>query len=166
MGEDDWERRVAEVWAGSGELADEELLAAVDELALCAPPGTGVGDFERACAQDSTGHSDLAVPLYRSALDLGLDPVRQRRAIIQMASSLRNMGQAREAVAMLRAERARTHDQLDAAVTAFLALALADTGGEREAAGLALEALAEHLPRYQRSLANYARELIPPGSAP
>ncbi|WP_239116826.1 tetratricopeptide repeat protein [Planotetraspora phitsanulokensis] len=38
----------------------------------------------------------------------------------------------------------------------FLALALVGTGHEREAVSLALGAPAPHLPRYQRSLANYA----------
>lgn len=51
-------------------------------------------------------------------------------------------------------------DSLDDAVRAFLALALTDVDEEREAASLALEALAGHLPRYQRSLANYAAELL------
>jgi len=46
-------------------------------------------------------------------------------------------------------------------VSAFLALALADIGREREALGLALTALSRHLPRYDRSLANYARLLSP-----
>ncbi len=62
-------------------------------------------------------------------------------------------------MALLRAERERGSDELDGAVAAFLALALADTGREREALSLALAALAPHLPRYGRSLANYAREL-------
>jgi hypothetical protein len=47
-------------------------------------------------------------------------------------------------------------DELDDAVRGFLALALVDVGREREAVTLALTALAPHLPRYQRSLANYA----------
>ena len=34
-----------------------------------------------------------------------------------------------------------------------------DAGREREAASIALAALAKHLPRYERSLTNYAREL-------
>jgi Tetratrico peptide repeat len=51
-------------------------------------------------------------------------------------------------------------DHLDDAVRAFLALALVDTGREREAVSLALAALAPHLPRYQRSLAAYARLLL------
>ena len=76
-----------------------------------------------------------------------------------MASSLRNLGRADESVRLLRAEREAGSDHLDDAVSAFLALALTDTGDEREAASLALEALAPHLPRYQRSLGHYAREL-------
>ena len=47
----------------------------------------------------------------------------------------------------------------DDAVRAFLALALTSVGREREAVSIALTALAAHLPRYARSLANYAREL-------
>ncbi|MGZ3527241.1 MAG: tetratricopeptide repeat protein [Vulcanimicrobiaceae bacterium] len=55
--------------------------------------------FERAGARDSTGHPDLAAPLYKAALDAGLVGERRRRAIIQMASSLRNLGNPQEAVA-------------------------------------------------------------------
>ena len=89
---------------------------------------------------------------------------RRRRAVIQLASSLRNVGEAEESVALLRAELYERSDQLDDAVRAFLALALVDTGREREAVSLSLEALAPHLPRYQRSLANYARGLVEPES--
>ena len=46
------------------------------------------------------------------------------------------------------------------AVRAFLALALVDVGQPREAASLALGALAPHLPRYQRSLGAYAQALL------
>ena len=49
---------------------------------------------------------------------------------------------------------------LDDAVRGFLALALVDVGREREAAAIAIEALAPHLPRYQRSMGNYARALL------
>jgi thioredoxin-like negative regulator of GroEL len=116
--------------------------------------------FEQACELDSNGHSDRAAPLYREALDLGLEGINRRRAVIQMASSLRNLGQVETSVALLREERERDSDELDDAVVAFLALGLVDVGHEREAAALALEALAPHLPRYQRSLGSYARDLV------
>ena len=47
----------------------------------------------------------------------------------------------------------------DDAVAAFLALALADTGREREALSVALLALTGHMERYRRSLESYAQEL-------
>ena len=155
----DWERRVDEVWAAGDALDEQELLTAIEELAAELGDDSPVAAFERASSLDSTGHSDLAVPLYRRAIEFGLGGVRRRRAVIQMASSLRNLGEAQESVALLRAELDHPSDELDDAVRAFLALALADTGREREATGIALEALAAHLPRYQRSLGNYAREL-------
>jgi hypothetical protein len=157
--EDSRSRRVDELWARLDALDDEAFLAEMGSLADERPSGDAEAAFERACAFDSTGHSDRAVPLYRDALAAGLDGLRRRRAVIQLASSLRNLGELDESVVLLEAERTEGTDELDDAVTAFLALALADTGREREAASIALEALAPHLPRYQRSLAAYARDL-------
>jgi tetratricopeptide (TPR) repeat protein len=155
----DWEQRVADLWAAFDDHGEDEFLARMEALAAEQPADSAVAAFERAAAFDSTGRSDLAVPLYRQALDRGLEGERRRRAVIQLASSLRNLGQAAESVELLTAERNVGSDDLDDALSAFLALALVDTGREREAVSLALAALAPHLPRYQRSLANYARLL-------
>jgi tetratricopeptide (TPR) repeat protein len=160
----DWERRLAALWAGIDEEDEDAFLARMDALTAELPPGSAVAEFERASAQDSTGHSDRAVPGYGRALELGLTGERRRRAVIQLASSLRNLGRAPESVALLEAEQEAASDSLDDAVRAFLALALADTGREREAVSVALTALAPHLARYQRSLANYAGGLAEPGA--
>jgi len=164
-----WESRVADAWASIdayGEERADEFRALIDSLVAELPPGGGgVGPFERACAFDSTGHSDRAVPLYREALRLGLTGIRRRRAVIQLASSLRNVGQVEESIALLTAERARTSDELDDALACVLALCLAELGREREGLALVIEALAPHLPRYQRSMANYARALVEPDRA-
>lgn len=160
MTDADWEERVAAAWASIDERSETEFLASIESLASELPAGSAAGTFERAAALDSTGHSDLAVPLYQTALEEGLTGERRRRAVIQMASSLRNIGRPEESVALLTAEMAAASDPLDDAVRAFLALALVDTGREREAASLALTALAPHLPRYRRSVANYARDLL------
>lgn len=157
-----WEQRAAAVWASIDEQTEEDFRALIDGLVAELPEGSPVGLFERAAAFDSTGHSDLAVPLYRQALDQGLTGERRRRAVIQMASSLRNLGQAEESVKLLTAEMEAGSDRLDDAVRGFLALALVDVSREREAVSLALRALAPHLPRYQRSLGNYARLLVEP----
>ncbi|MFE9694788.1 tetratricopeptide repeat protein [Micromonospora sp. NPDC005806] len=160
----DWEQRSADLWAAFDAAPDdwdeeefrERIGALADELA----PDHPVAAFERASAWDSTGHSDKAVPLYRKALELGIDGIRRRRSVIQMSSSLRNFGQPQESVRLLTEERERGSDELDDAVSAMLALALTSVGREREAVSIAVGALAKHLPRYQRSMANYARLLV------
>jgi len=158
--EADWERRLAETWASIGGLTEDEFLSEIERLARELPPDSAVGMFERAASLDSTGHSDLAVPLYEQALDRGLIGERRRRAVIQMASSLRNLGRAEESIALLSLELGAPPDTLDDAVRAFLALALSDAGRDREGLSLALVALAPHLPRYQRSLVSYAGLLV------
>jgi tetratricopeptide (TPR) repeat protein len=159
----EWEKRLADLWSAIDEYDEDEFVAQVDRLAAELPPGNAIGLFERGGAQDSTGHPDRAVPLYEAALEAGLAGVRRRRAVIQMASSLRNLGKADEALALLTAELEAGSDSLDGAVRAFLALALVDAGREREAVAVALTALAEYLPRYKKSVARYALELIPEG---
>ncbi|MEV0524847.1 tetratricopeptide repeat protein [Streptomyces sp. NPDC050439] len=156
-----WEQRVAEAWASVEQYDDrgEEFRKIIDALAEELPEGSPVASFERACAFDSTGHSDRAVPLYREALANGLDGYRRRRTVIQLSSSLRNIGQAEEGVALLEPELDAPSDELDDAVRATLALCLASLGREREGLALVLGALAPHLPRYQRSMGNYARML-------
>ncbi|PXY30412.1 hypothetical protein DI005_11580 [Prauserella sp. PE36] len=160
MTDTEWQRRIDDAWASFDQHTEADFLALIDRLAAERPPEDAVALFERAGAFDSTGHPGQAVQLYRKALDHGLDGERRRRAVIQLASSLRNLGEVDESVALLTAELDLTSDHLDDAVRAFLALALADAGRGREAVSHALTALAPHLPRYQRSVANYARELI------
>ena len=150
---------MAALWTRIDDYEDDEFVALVETLAAELSPDSAVGLFERAGALDSTGHPDRAVPLYRAALGAGLAGQRRRQAVIQMASSLQNLGNAREAVTLLTAEADAASDDLDGAVATFLALALADLGREREALAVALTALSNYLPRYNRSAARYAQTL-------
>jgi tetratricopeptide (TPR) repeat protein len=131
----------------------------MNQLLTELPGDSAVALFERASSYDSTGHSALAVPYYRKALEGRLGGDRRRRAVIQMASSLRNLGRAKESISLLTAEQEVESNDLDDAVSAFLALALVDSGREREAVCIALTALSRHMTRYQRSLSNYAQLL-------
>jgi tetratricopeptide (TPR) repeat protein len=148
---------VDELWERYDSLDAAEFRARMDEVAAGLPPA--VAAYERASAFDATDRPEDAVPLYREALALGLGEDRRRQCVVQLASSLRNLGHAEEAVALLREERAAASDADDDAVAAFLALALADAGREREALSVALLALSAHMARYRRSLERYAREL-------
>lgn len=163
-----WEDRVAAAWATFDDYPEErahEFRAMIDALVAELPHDSPLGAFEQACAWDSTGHSDKAVPLYREALARGLSEASQykgRRAKIQLSSSLRNIGEAEEGVKLLTPELDSPSDELDDAVRACLALCLSSLGRDREGLSLVLGALAPHLPRYQRSMANYARALVEP----
>jgi Tetratrico peptide repeat len=136
--EADWEQRVANAWASVDQPSEADFLARIDQLAADLPADSALGSFEQAAPFDSTGRPDRAVPLYRQAVE---------------------RGQPHESVALLTRELDAGSDHLDDAVRAFLALGLVDVGRERKAVAQALAALAPHLPRYQRSLANYARLL-------
>ncbi len=156
-----WQQRVDALWGLFDAYEPDAFITEMKRLVSERPVDDAAAAHELGGAFDSTGHSDLAVPHYRRALELGLEGSRHRQAVIQLASSLRNLGQASESVALLEEERDARRDELDDAVRAFLAFALIDVGREREAAAITLEALAAHLPRYRRSVTNYAKALLP-----
>ena len=164
----DWEARIAAVWASvqSQSLSGEALVATVDALADERAPGDAPAMFERACARDTAGIEDAAEGYYRAALATGqLDAYRSSRASIQLASTLRILGQLDESEQLLIAELDRhlqpgnprpLHDE----ARAVLALTYVAQGRAKEAAGLALSALAPRLSRYNRSVAGNAADLV------
>ncbi len=161
MDDQDWEARVAALWTAFDDHVARRLPRSRARARRRAarrrrPRAVRAGLRQRLHRADEAE----AERLYRAAMDAGLTGIRRRRAAIQYASTLRNLGRADESARILLAERQAGSDELDDAVTAFLALALTDLGREREAASLALRALAPHLPRYQRSLGAYAADLL------
>ena len=158
---DDWQQRVDAVWADATALGDDALVSAIDALAAERGPGDALALLERAGARDSTGREEEAAPLYRAALAAGLDDARRGQAVIQLASTERNLGHPDESLALLSAEFAGQPDHpLADAATAFAALALASAGRPTEGLVAVLHALAPHLPRYQRAVNAYADELL------
>jgi tetratricopeptide (TPR) repeat protein len=155
-----WEVRLAALWSELDLVPADVFVARMDSLAVELGPSHPIAAFERACAFDSTGQPDAAAVHYQRALDDGLAGYRRRRATIQLASSLRNLGQLERAERLLAPELDAEPDELSSAVRGFLALIWADLGREREALSLSLQALAGHLPRYNRSLDRYARALL------
>ena len=154
-----WNDRIDAVWQDDS-LSDDERIERIDALAAERGDADARAMFERAGARDSAGIETEAEPLYRQALDAGLDDEHHTRAVIQLASTLRNLGQTAEALGMLRAEYDRGPSApLHDAAAAFYALALASDGDPVAAASIALKALAPHLPRYNRSVAAYADDL-------
>ncbi len=157
----DVNRRAAAIFADIDDYQEQVFLAEINALAAELPADDSDGLFHRACAQDSWGHPDQAIPLYRKALgNGGLTGESRRRAVIQMASSMRNTGQAEPALTLLLAERDQGSDHLDDALACVTALCLASLGRDREGLSMVVVALARHLPRYNRSMANYGKALL------
>jgi len=155
---DDWDNRVDKVWATAAERGEDDVFAAVCALADERPEGDPDALFERASAYDYLGREVEAEPFYRRALDAGLAGERRSRALIQLASMLRNLGRAAEGADILRVHVG--DDDLADARAAFLALMLLDSGRPDEAVARALLALARHLTRYRRAVTYYADELL------
>ena len=86
-------------------------------------------------------------------------PLRTQ-AMIQLASSLRNVADPSGAMSVL--QQIEPDDELADAARAFLALALYDDGKPASALRTALQALSSHLPAYERSIDAYAEELAAP----
>ena len=112
--------------------------------------------YERGGEHDSAGRADEAIPLYERALATGLSGELRARCLLQLGSSLRNLGRVDEAVALLRDAR-REFPQFRP-LRAFLALALHSVGSDREALRELLEAIADE-GDYERSIRAYAAEL-------
>lgn len=157
---DDWRQRVDAVWAEAEELGEQGTVDAIDSLVAERAPDDPGALFESAGARDFAGREAEAEPLYRAGLAQGLAEPERGQAIVQLASTLRNLDRADESLALLRdfllAEPG--HPLADAA-KAFAALALFDGGLHADALREALDALAPHLPRYRRAVEAYAAAL-------
>lgn len=157
-GETAWEDRVAALWDDTA-VGDDERIARMRDLASVAPH-PALGAFELGGAFDSGGREADAHERYAAATAAGLatvDPDRAARMVVQHASTLRNLGQVDEAIAMLR--DAPHHPSTGAAPRVFLALALHSAGRVDEALRVAIEAVEPTLPRYNRSVRAYAAAL-------
>ncbi|MGO2520045.1 MAG: tetratricopeptide repeat protein [Microbacterium sp.] len=152
-----WEASVANLWARFDSFDRDDGVAAMRELIEACPATDGRAAFELAGMHDSMGFEAEAGAEYERALDLGLDDARHAQLAVQYGSTLRNLGRLDEAIAVLQA--APTHESTGSAPRVVLALALHSAGRKDEALRVAIEAQIETLPRYQRSMRNYAAAL-------
>jgi cyanophycin synthetase len=157
-GEHEAEAAIAELWANPDEQA--RILAAQ------ALADTAVGDprliFELASAHDSAGDDQQAIALYDKALGAGLREPHRHRALMQQASSYRNVGDlagARRILDALSEQRPGS-----AAVAAFRALTMLDQGEQKGAVADLINVLLSRSgdaddDAYRESLHRYAEEL-------
>ncbi|MGZ0211232.1 MAG: tetratricopeptide repeat protein [Actinomycetales bacterium] len=156
-----WRDRIADIWAHAGAMAEGDVVSAIDELVAERDPDDAEALFEAAGARDYAGLEAEAEPLYRRAIDNGLDAALMPQAVIQLASTLRNLNRVEESIALLERQlHEHPDDEWTGPTAAFLALALTNRGDPTQGAAVALMALANYLPIYQRSVRGYAAELL------
>lgn len=117
----------------------------------------------QAYAHDRAGDERAAIKHYDRAYQLGVPEAQRRRFLVGYGSTLRNVGRAEDAVAIL--GQAIADDPGYPAFTAFLALALADAGHGKAALatmlGCALDVARDGaFDGYERALTEYHRELL------
>jgi tetratricopeptide (TPR) repeat protein len=152
--DDSWNERVTAFWGEADDERPADAWAALEPLLAERPVGDAAAAFERASLHDMLGEDHAAIPHYRAAMAAGLGPERQGYATIQLASTLRNVGELDEAAALL--ESMQADDRLGAAARAFLALTLHDAGRRSDALRMVLTDYAPHVPLYGRALGEYA----------
>lgn len=153
-----WDAEFDRFWAEFDPADPAAARAALEALLAERGQEDARAAYERGSLHDSLGEEAEAIPLYRAALESGLEQALRTPATIQLASTLRNVGDASGAIALLR--DVRDGDPLIDSARAFEALAL--FSDEKPAAALrtALQTLAPHLPQYTRAVGAYAGELV------
>lgn len=160
-GEHEAEDAIRALW----EDDDEERRITTGTALYAAHPDDARIAYEYGGTFDSAGQPERAVELYREALSSGLREPFRHRAVIQLASSLRNAGDHDEAVMLLDELALDRPDSIG--IASFRALALQSAGRSEEALGSLLAPVAhgsmdEDVLRYRRSLTAYAADLVPP----
>ncbi len=109
---------------------------------------------------DRHGRELEAIPNYEEALALGLCDAERQGALLGLGSSLRNVGRNADAVRVLR-DAVNAFPE-DAALAAFLGLALYSAGDARAAVVALLDLTLRHAPvgPYSRALTAY-RDALP-----
>lgn len=158
MAKDQWNEMIAEIWEDDS-LSDADRIRVIDELAATRPFNDALALFERGGARDAAGLEEEAVPLYLAALRGGLPPSEHVQALIQLASSYRNIGMEDEAVALLEDVLAGRDVELRSEVEVFLALSYYSAGKPEKALALLMRKIAPTLDMYTRSVNAYADEL-------
>ncbi|MFC4718066.1 tetratricopeptide repeat protein [Glutamicibacter bergerei] len=153
-----WDQKVDDFYEHAFDESDPRgAIAAMQSLASERPAGDASALFEMGGIHDSLGLEAEAIQYYRAAIKAGLEGERATRVFIQLASTLRNVGESAEAVSVLESSPASEDDE--GARQAFLALALYDAGRYGDALRTALLALIPTLDGYKRALREYAEEL-------
>ncbi|GIG54648.1 tetratricopeptide repeat protein [Demequina activiva] len=153
-GAERWEADVAELWQRADRSRPAEVLDGMRVLWRRRGEQDADALAEWAGAHDFVGRESDAIPLYRRSLERGVAGRRRDEVVVQLASSLRAVGDPDAAIVVL--DDHEVTEAMRPAAQAFRALALRDLGRAEEALTVALTALAPTLGQYRGAVARYA----------
>ncbi|WP_159437296.1 tetratricopeptide repeat protein [Alicyclobacillus vulcanalis] len=125
-------------------------------------PSSARAKFELARALDYLGREAEAIPLYEEAVRLGLSAEYHAYALLQLGSSLRNVGRVDEAVQVL-IDAQRRYPELPS-ISMFLGLSLYSQGNKSEALKIVMRAMLQYvqssdIERYREAIISYIDEI-------
>lgn len=125
-------------------------------------PSSARAKFELANALDYLGRESEAIPLYEEAIRMGLSAEYHAYALLQLGSSLRNVGRVDEAVQML-TDAEQRYPKIPS-ISMFRGLSLYSQGNHAEALKAVLKAMLSHvqssdIKRYKQGIENYVEDI-------
>ncbi|WP_421385247.1 tetratricopeptide repeat protein [Bacillus salacetis] len=154
-----WDALVEEGW--ENQYDEQKLINFFTEL-LRRHPESARANFELGNAYDFLGQEQRAIPLYEEAIKLGLDKEFEAYALLQLGSSLRNVGRLDEAIEILSVAEARFPGI--PTVSMFLSMALFNGNKHKEALQTLLSSMIYNndtpdIKRYGKGLEYYIKNL-------
>ncbi|QDP39273.1 tetratricopeptide repeat protein [Radiobacillus deserti] len=154
-----WETIVMDGWENKDDETKliEYFLEVVDKY-----PNSARAKFELANAHDFTGQEKKAISLYEDAISTGLDAEYEAYALLQLGSSLRNVGRIDDAIRIL-SDAEQRYPELPS-ISMFLGLALHDKNRNADALRktlnvMLMKVITPDIERYRMALENYIKDI-------
>ncbi|UFU00052.1 tetratricopeptide repeat protein [Radiobacillus kanasensis] len=154
-----WETVVMNGWENKD---DETKLIEYFLEVVVKYPNSARAKFELANAYDFTGQENKAIPLYEDAISIGLDAEYEAYALLQLGSSLRNVGRIDDAIRIL-SDAEQRYSEFPS-ISMVLGMAMHDKNRNAEALGITLDVILRHVKtsdivRYRVALENYIKDI-------
>ncbi|SDN59810.1 tetratricopeptide repeat protein [Bacillus sp. OK048] len=154
-----WETVVMNGWENKDDETKliEYFLEVVDKY-----PNSARAKFELANAYDFTGQENKAISLYEDSISIGLDAEYEAYALLQLGSSLRNVGRIDDAIRIL-SDAEQRYPEFPS-ISMFLGIAMHDKNRNAEALRKNLNVMLRHvktsdIERYRMALENYIKDI-------
>jgi tetratricopeptide (TPR) repeat protein len=157
--EENWESFIESGWQHKGN--ETKLIQYFLDI-VKKYPKSARAKFELANVYDYLGKEQEAIPLYEKAIQMGLTSEYEAYALLQLGSSLRNVGRVDDAIRIL-SDAEKRYPELPS-ITMFLGMAMHDSDRHSEALRTVLTAMLRHLKtsdieRYGIGINNYIKDI-------